>query len=96
MKKMMIMMAMMLGSQLFAQEVPAVLKGLDVKFDKEHNEFVVYDDDVDILIKRVANFKLVSRCESEDSIMIIKTDDNTEVAISIVVGLKAAYVSFTS
>lgn len=96
MRKFFIMMAMMLGSQLFAQEVPAVLKGLDVKFDKEYNEFVVYDADVDVLIERVADFELVNKREGEDSILVIKKDDNVEVVISIVLGLKSASVSFTS
>ena len=31
----MIVLAMSLGSQAIAQEVPKILKGLDVKFDKD-------------------------------------------------------------
>ena len=96
MKKVLFMLAMVLGSQAVAQSVPNILKGLDVKFDKEYNEFVVYDDDVDILIERVAEFKLVNKREGEDSILVIKKDDNVEVVISIVLGLKSASVSFTS
>ena len=89
-------LAIALGSQVVAQEVPEILDGLNVKFDKEYNEFVVYDDDVDILIERVAEFKLVNKREGEDSILVIKKDDNVEVVISIVLGLKSASVSFTS
>ena len=96
MKKMMIVLAMMLGSQLFAQEVPTVLNGLDFEFHKEHNEFVVYDQDVDILIERVSGFELTNKRDDEDSILIIKTNGNIEVVISIVFGLKSASVSFTS
>jgi hypothetical protein len=99
----MIVLAMSLGSQAIAQEVPNILKGLDVKFDKDDKEFVIYDDDVDILIERTSSFQLVDKREDEDSILIIKKDDNVEVTISVLLGtediqeiLKSASVSFTS
>jgi hypothetical protein len=96
MKKFIIIAAIMLGGQLFAQDVPNILDGLNVKFDKEYNEFVIYDDDVDTLIERVSHFELVHKREDEDSILVIKKDDKVEVVISIVLGLKSASVYFTS
>ncbi len=95
MRKLMIIAALFLGSQAFAQQVPSVLDGLDFEFHKEHNEFVVYDQDVDILIERISGFELTNKREDEDSILVIKTNGNIEVVISIVFGLKSASVSFT-
>ena len=95
MKKILLVLSL-IWFNLTAQEAPSILRNLNVRFDKEYEAFIIYDNDVDTLIKRTVDFKLVCKEEDEDSILIIKRNDNIEVTISIVFGLKSASVSFVS
>ena len=64
MKKMMIIMAMMLGSQLFAQEVPSVLTNVDyytktltIDSGEEFTVFIV-EDDFKKVARRIKSYKI--------------------------------------
>jgi len=98
MKKMMIVLAMMLGSQLFAQEVPTVLNGLDFEtvtlVTDKGEEFTAYivEDSFKDLIKSVRNFKVVDRFSSKNAKYKVHQDNGFEFLVTRGFGLKSVTV----
>lgn len=95
---MIIIIAMMLGSQLFAQEVPTVLNGLDFEtvtlVTDKGEEFTAYivEDSFKDLIKSVRKFKVVDRFSNKNAKYKVHQDNGFEFLVTRGFGLKSVTV----
>ena len=94
MRKMMIMMAMMLGSQLFAQEAPSVIQDLDyekVEIATEAGELFqafVIEGDYKTLKKRILKLRIVEVDREGSLLFVVREDDVYEYVSSRGFGFK--------
>ena len=99
MRKILIAMAMMLGSQLFAQEVPAVLDGVEFEtvtlVTDSGLEFTAYivESDYDKIIRHIRkNTKVVDREKRKDIKFVVRVDEEFEYLDTRAVGLKSVTI----
>lgn len=84
MRKMMIIMAIMLGSQLFAQEVPTVLNGIDydtvtltTDSGEEFTAFIV-EGDFKKLAKQIKSYEINNTVKDENVKFVFRRDNGFE------------------
>tara|TARA_R100001463_G_scaffold1192_1_gene5100 strand:+ start:2971 stop:3276 length:306 start_codon:yes stop_codon:yes gene_type:complete len=94
MKKIIVIAAIMLGSQLFAQEVPEVIQDLDYDRteipteDGEMFEVFIVEDDYNTLKKRMRKMKVVEVDREGTLLFVVREDDVFEYVSSRGFGFK--------
>jgi len=94
MKKIIVIAAIMLSSQLFAQEVPEVIQDLDYDRteipteDGEMFEVFIVEDDYNTLKKRMRKMKVVEVDQEGTLLFVVREDDVFEYVSSRGFGFK--------
>lgn len=99
MRKILIAMAMMLGSQMFAQEVPTVLNGVDFEtvtlVTDGGEEFTAYivEGDYDKIIRQIRkNTKVTDRKKRKNIKFVLRQDEKFEYLDTRAIGLKSVTI----
>ena len=88
MRKLMIVLALSLGSQVFAQSVPTVIQDLDYNRteipteDGELFEVFIVEDDYNTLKKRINKLKVVEVNREGSLLFVVREDDTYEYVSS--------------